>query len=633
LAGPALCSAFAEDPNVQSSALAALLRRLVLIVPVLIVTGAASPALAADPKVEKDALALQKKAIEEDYLNVDYAAAVKNLKAAASKCGADKCKPAAKAAILRDLGAMQILAGSVDEGKLSFTQALAIDGTLDLDPAYKTPQLVGLWNDVKKGAVAPAPAPTAEAAPPPPPPPPQAAGGDFTHTPPTEALVRTPMAIYVEYPGSETLTHVVAKYKGFGMTEWKSVELKKLENGYGGLIPCSDVAQGPMQYYVQGISEKNEPVASSGSRTKPLTVTVKPQIAGAPTGLPGQPPPVQCEDKSSSECPPDFPGCKSGKKEPGAVCAKDIECQSASCADGKCSEKKESGESCGSETECKSGSCSDGKCVTKKGEGEDCESSDECESDRCHNGKCVPPVGAITLKRIWIGGGVEADWYFMPTAFNVCVVAGVMGSAPFSNSGYSCVDSSNNRFPNTSDPKNGPLVDKAIQPDYDRVVGGPAFGNIRIFASIDYALNANMLAGARLGYVFFTDPVTGSEGAPFAPLHLEARFTYLLGHEPLMNVGIAPMFFGALGAGEFDAFVPVKIHLIPDPLNGTPEGYTTVNAWQTAGPFFFSVGAGARWAFSPAAALTAAAKFQGAFGGTAGSLWGFAPEVAVQFGL
>ena len=30
------------------------------------------PAFAADPKVEKDAQALQKKAIEEDSLNVDY---------------------------------------------------------------------------------------------------------------------------------------------------------------------------------------------------------------------------------------------------------------------------------------------------------------------------------------------------------------------------------------------------------------------------------------------------------------------------------------------------------------------------------------------------------------------------------
>ena len=45
---------------------------------------------------------------------------------------------------------MQILAGNDDEGKASFAQAIAIDSSLDLDPAYKNPQLEGVWNDVKK---------------------------------------------------------------------------------------------------------------------------------------------------------------------------------------------------------------------------------------------------------------------------------------------------------------------------------------------------------------------------------------------------------------------------------------------------------------------------------------------------
>jgi hypothetical protein len=62
-------------------------------------------------------------------------------------------------------------------------------------------------------------------------------------------------------------------------------------------------------------------------------------------------------------------------------------------------------------------------------------------------------------------------------------------------------------------------------------------------------------------------------------------------------------------------------------------GIYTVNAWQTAGPFFLSVGGGARFGLGPSTALTGALKLQAAFGGTAGSLVGFAPEVGVQFGL
>jgi hypothetical protein len=363
--------------------------------------------------------------------------------------------------------------------------------------------------------------------------------------------------------------------------------------------------------------------------------------------LPGQAPPVQCEDKSSAECPPDFPGCKSSKKQSGAECTKDIECESGSCDEGKCAEKKEVGESCQSETECKSGSCADGKCVSRKGEGEACESSDECESDRCKNGKCALPLGAVELHRIWLGISLQADWYLMPSGNNVCAVPGVTNGQPYqmpivspTDTGYSCVDSAGNRFP-PMDPTNGPLVDHDIAATHDRVTSGPAFGNIRILASIDYALNTNMLVGARAGYVALTDPLSGTNGSPFPPIHLEARFTYLFGKDALTTQTVAPMIFAGVGAGEFDAYVPVKIDLnAPSPMAPRPPAAPyntaqslTVNAWQTAGPVFISAGGGARIALGPSVGLTAALKLEAAFGGTAGSLLGFAPEVGVQFGL
>jgi len=59
------------------------------------------------------------------------------------------------------------------------------------------------------------------------------------------------------------------------------------------------------------------------------------------------------------------------------------------------------------------------------------------------------------------------------------------------------------------------------------------------------------------------------------------------------------------------------------------------NAWLTAGPVFFSAGAGLRVLgfLSPRVALNVALKFEGAFGGAAGFLPGVAPEVGLQYGF
>jgi hypothetical protein len=196
------------------------------------------------------------------------------------------------------------------------------------------------------------------------------------------------------------------------------------------------------------------------------------------------------------------------------------------------------------------------------------------------------------------------------------------------------------------DPNNGsafppdPATDMRITTQYDRVISGAAFGNVRILASFDYAINANMLAGARAGYVLFTDPVTGkdpttgSQGAAFAPLHIEARFTYLFGKDALLSQFVSPMVFGGLGVGEFDAFVPVTVQLSQPAGAPNPNPVqVTENAWLTAGPVFISAGGGVRLALTPQIAANLALKLEAAFGGTAGLLPGIAPELGMQFGL
>lgn len=607
--------------------LAALTRRLSFLaawIAVVVVGLVAVPAsvASADPGTEAAAKALQKKAIEEDFLNLDYASAIKKLQAASAKCDGDKCSAAVKGAVLRDLGAMQVLAGNEGDGRTSFGQAIALDATLELDPSYKNPQLEAVWNDVKKKAPAGGGGGGGGGTPPPGPPP----AGDFAHTAPTEELVRTPLAVYAEYSGGETLARVIVKYKGAGMGDWKPLELKKMgDTGWGGLIPCKDVTQGTMSYYIQGFNAANDPVATSGSRNKPFSVPVKAQIAGDPPALPGQDPPKQCDALAGAECPPDFPGCNS-KKGSGEDCDKNDQCTSNSCVGGKCAEKKSGGEDCSTDDECASGSCSDSKCTeAKKAEGDDCDTGDECASGSCKEGKCT--AGGGKNPKIFIGLAVGLDFYFLPGAQNVCVLNGYGhataqpgdGTAPYTaGNPYTCLTSGGGKFPTTLAENN---AIRTTPGSSDQVLGGLDHGPLPIMVSFDYALNANMMVGARLGYEFLTIPT----GSAFPPVHLEARFTYLIGHDAV-SAKLAPMVFAGLGAGEFDAMVPVQVI----PTSGAPAN---VNAWLTAGPFFFDVGGGARLQLSKKIFATGAIKLQPAFGGTAGFLFGISPELGIQYGF
>jgi hypothetical protein len=409
------------------------------------------------------------------------------------------------------------------------------------------------------------------------------------------------------------------------MTDWKPIELPKMGTGFGGLIPCKDVGQGTMSYYVQGFNAGNDPVATSGSRNKPYTVPVKAQITGPAPSLPGQDAPKQCGELAGAECPPDFPGCNS-KKGSGEDCEKDPQCTSGACVGGKCADKKGGGDDCAKDDECQSGSCSDSKCTaSKKAGGEECESAEECESDSCKEGKCSGGGGGGgKFPRIWVGLALSLDLYLMPGAQDVCSkTTGSINSA-----GYGCIDNSGASFPPNTN-INSDIVPKRS----DQVQGGFVHGPFTVMASFDYALNQNMLVGARAGYEALTIPLSSS--AAFPPLHLEARFTYLFGKDALTSK-IAPMAFLGAGAGEFDAFVPVNVFVNPNGgtssnLNGLQNG--KVNAWLAAGPIFVAGGGGVRMALTKTIAATGALKLQGAFGGSAGFLFGFVPELGVQLGF
>jgi hypothetical protein len=148
-------------------------------------------------------------------------------------------------------------------------------------------------------------------------------------------------------------------------------------------------------------------------------------------------------------------------------------------------------------------------------------------------------------------------------------------------------------------------------------------------ASLDYALSASFLLGARLGYVFNAYPgeAAVSTGHALGPkVHAEARATYLFGQEPLAHTGFAPMVFVGTGISEFDTHVSSTVTL------DNVAGQQPVNIWVTDAPFFVALGGGVRYQFSLRAAFTAAARLNAVIGGN-GFTTTYGPEVGVLYGF
>jgi len=233
--------------------------------------------------------------------------------------------------------------------------------------------------------------------------------------------------------------------------------------------------------------------------------------------------------------------------------------------------------------------------------------------------------GGGKFPRVWVGLALSLDLYVMPGAQNVCSkTTGAINSA-----GYTCLDPGNgSAFPPNQTVNNAIVANRS-----DEVQGGFVHGPFTIMASLDYALNQNMLVGVRAGYEALTMPT----GAAFAPVHLEARFTYLFGKDAV-SAKVAPMVFVGAGVGEFDAFVPVNVFLNNQNGSLVPGGAAVLgpgkeNAWLTTGPGFGAVGGGVRLLLNKKIAATAALKLQGAFGSDPGFLFGFVPELGIQYGF
>jgi hypothetical protein len=570
---------------------------------------AAAPKDAAATKLADDA-------IQGDYLATNFAEAEKKLRKAIALCGGDACSPKVRARINRDLGVV-LVAGlnRPEDGKAAFVEALKADPSIGLEKDLTTPDIDKVFQAAKGGGGSAPSAPSKPSAAAP------AAGGDMTHTPPTEQAILTPVPLYAELPDGVTAVKVIARYKAFGTTEWKTIELRKVGNGYGAEVPCQEIGSttGDLQYYLQATDAGGDVVSTSGSRNAPNKVAIKNELSGDAPHLPGKPPPSQCRD--ASDCPPGLPGCpaakKSGGKGWGASCDKDSECSSGlACKNGSC------------ETGDKSG-------VTESSAAKSCETSSDCESgERCNADKlCEGSGGSFAAKKIWLSLNVQQDIGVLGGQRDVCGPQSTVASTPDETKQYSCLED------------NGDYVYSGV-PDTaggNAINGGFKVATTRFLVGLDFLASSNLTLGLRAGYGLNTN-------VPKDGLHLEGRLAFWIGHEPFKQKGVRPFFAVMAGYANMDTKIDVPIHetvtktptcladaakngLDPatcyEPDKGRPQ-FQTLQVWRKNGPIFAGLGGGVMFPTGASGGVIVEVKFQGLFGNS-----GFAisPSVGYAFGL
>jgi hypothetical protein len=521
----------------------------------LAVLFAARPALAVNAQVEDAAKKALKKA-ESDYLSMNYAAGIARLKKAAAACGERACTPGTKATLVCDLATMLFRNGDKAGASKAWKIAAKLKPDVTLNPAYDQPDVSAAFLEATVG-----PAPT----------------GDFSHTPPAEQKVDTPLPVYFE-GGSRDATRAVVFYRLGSFGNWKSVELTKMGSGWGGVIPCGDVQPGFMRYYIQAFDHRKS-VGGTGDGQHAFVVPIRADIAGPAPHLPGKPPPKSCAEGGDESKGADESGKRAGERGGDRTGA---------------TEKDEN----------------------EEGEGE----------PRKRGEKRAASSAGLPFRRFWLGAAFGLDFMVLPSGNDLCKLD-VNIPVPTNPDHMYCTTPDGADFP-SHDMVGYNLNNNFAPGQAGESNGGVARANARIMLSADYAVTKNLLVGARAGIVLFTYPgqaaVIDGRTSRFGMLHLEGRGTWVFGENPLASAGLAPMVFAGGGISHFDASTSANVSFN----NGSTM---MVDIWKTDGPAFGTAGGGIRWAPVAQLGVTVAARVNLAFGN--GPAWTFGPEVGVAYGF
>ncbi len=553
-------------------------------------------ALPAGAQYTRDAAAGRKidEAINTHYLATDFDKAEAVLTGTIKACE-DKCSPQTLARAWMYVGIVRG-SGRNDQGgaKEAFQSAFSLDPNVKLDSGLATPETLATFNAVaSSGGAAPAEAPVApaangaEEAP---------SGNGLTCTPVvTEVQTRRP--IPVQCTSDEEVTSLELRYKPFGAEAWKTLRMEHKGDSFRAQIPCdATTISGTLKLYVTGKDASGAPTAGWGTKNEPIEISLAEESTADPPSFDDADPPPRCAAKEI--CPPDFPGCDSGKPSGGNV---------------------DWGGSCENSAECKSGLlCIDGTCETAPS----CTSTADCPTGTCENGKCQVSGGgggpSGPYKKIWVGVHIAQD---------IALVGGDNICTPESQASdnFACY------LPDDRE--------RVYDPEYfnlngrsGRVPTGTVAATTRFLLSLDYAVTPNIMVGTRVGFAINGGPPGGrvvkypdrtpgmapapynlgytiesvpSKGQDFLPYHFELRASYWFGNNVLAKSGLRPYVHVGGGLAQVDAKVSVNVHDDDTDFANPKLDNTTVDAWKKLGKGFITIGGGAQWAFGQKFALQA----------------------------
>lgn len=274
------------------------------------------------------------------YNNLDIETAKKGLEDAIKAAERANAHGPALARTYANLGVVLIGGlGDTAGGTDAFMHALRDDPNVEPDPIVSTPEVMTAFNTAKRKVASGAPAkPIAAVAAAAPPPAPVQQGpieGNLAHTPAAEQLSQTAVPVYVAKSGVEAETLKIF-YRSLGMSKPKSAEMHETDDGFTYLIPCTDVFEPSVEYFIIAEDDDGDQVGNAGTPQRPVVVPVVTSRTQPAPALPGQPPPQQCG--AVEECPPGMPGCSSGTGQLGDTCRSSAECSSGlRCVDDFCS--------------------------------------------------------------------------------------------------------------------------------------------------------------------------------------------------------------------------------------------------------------------------------------------------------
>lgn len=532
----------------------------------------------------RDAAANKKidEAINVHYLATDFDKAEGVLTGTVNACG-DKCSPAVIARAWMYVGIVRGSGkGDAKGATEAFKTAVAADPNVKLDDALATAETkkafadvagsqagtggsggdTGTGGDGGKGGKEPK-------------------GEDIAgemDCQPTVTEVESRRPIPITCTTEEDAVKAELRYKEFGGEKWKTVKMKKRGDFFQAEIPCSGtMLAGTLRLYVRAQDAAGDVIDSYGSKSKPVEIAIVGKTDQDPPAFPDKDPPKRCED--AVECPPDFPGCKSGAGRG----------------------NKAWGSSCGASSECQEGlSCLNGTCETAQS----CDINADCASGKCESGVCTDDGGS--------GGPWKKNWLGFHIAQDLAIVGGsdVCSQASQNNDGFACF---------YKDTEQQYLLDP--QPGVaNKISTGMALATTRFMLSYDRVITKNIAIGLRGGFAIGGGPAAGAnKDVKFLPIHGELRGSYWFGREPFSKVGLRPYIHVGGGVAQVDAKLPVTVRdcgtIAGQPVDPASQIYKNctrnqaqgdpleLDAYKKLGQSFVTIGGGALYALSPNSGL------------------------------